>query len=55
MSINRGFNNVILYSGAIWRKLSDNNQHCSITASWAYIAQMKMQNNFKSKAQSSLI
>ena len=54
-SINRWFNNVILYSGAIWRKLSNNNQHCSITASQIYTAQVKMQNDSNSKAQASLI
>ena len=25
--------NVILYSGATWRKLNNNNRHCNITAS----------------------
>jgi len=55
MSINGRFNNVILYSGAIWRKLRNNNQHCSIAASETYIAQMTMQNDLKSKAQALLI
>jgi len=30
--LNMSFNHGILYSDAIWRKLSNNNQHCSITA-----------------------
>jgi len=29
MSINTMFNNAILYNGAIWRKLNNNNQLCS--------------------------
>jgi len=36
-------NNAILYSGAIWQKLNNDNQHCSITASLAYIAQMEVE------------
>jgi len=55
LSINARFNNAILYSGAIWRKLNNDNQLCSIIASYAYIAQMKIQNDFKPKAQASLI
>ena len=30
-------NNFILYSGAIWRKLNNNKQHCGITVSWTYV------------------
>jgi len=40
LAINARFNNVILYSGAIWRKLNNNNQLCNITASYVYTAQM---------------
>jgi len=47
---------MFLYSGATGKSwVIIINQHCSITASSAYIAQMKMQNDFKSKAQTSLI
>jgi len=45
MSINTRLNNAILYNGAVWRKLNNNNQLSSITASYAYTAQMKTQND----------
>ena len=51
MSTDTRFNNGILYSRAIWRKLNNNNQQCSITAAQDYIVRMNMQNEFKFKAQ----
>jgi len=36
MSVSMRFSNFISCIGAIWRRLSNSNQHCSITASWAY-------------------